>query len=67
VLLRPTLGSVQVQQSGGMSKTAQRSADQARSIAEGATRTLVVFLWLLLGLILIGSAAGARNPRSNHS
>ncbi len=46
------------------------SADQARSIAEGAARGLWGFFFgSLLGLIasLVGSAAGARSPRSNHS
>lgn len=46
------------------------SADQARSIAEGAARGLWAFFFgSLLGLIasLVGSAAGARSPRSNHS
>lgn len=46
------------------------SADQARAIAEGAARGLWGFFFgSLLGLVasLVGSAAGARSPRSNHS
>ncbi len=63
----------QVQQSGGVNvpnNPPNVSADQARGIAEGATRGLWSFFFgSLLGLIasLIGSAAGARSPRSNHS
>lgn len=44
------------------------TADQARAIAEGATRGLWSFFFgALLGLIasLVGSAAGTRKPRSN--
>lgn len=46
------------------------SADQARAIAEGATRGLWSFFFgALLGLIaaLVGSAVGARSPRTNHT
>lgn len=63
----------QVQQSGGVNvpnNPPNVSADQARTIAEGATRGLWSFFFgSLLGLVasLIGSAAGARSPRSNHS
>lgn len=63
----------QVQQSGGVNvpnNPPNVSADQARGIAEGATRGLWSFFFgSLLGLIasMIGSAAGARSPRSNHS
>ena len=63
----------QVQQSGGVNvpnNPPNVSADQARGIAEGATKGLWSFFFgSLLGLVasLIGSAAGARSPRSNHS
>lgn len=63
----------QVQQSGGVNvpnNPPNVSADQARGIAEGATRGLWSFFFgSLLGLAasLIGSAAGARSPRANHS
>lgn len=63
----------QVQQSGGVNvpnDAPNVSADQARSIAEGATKGFWSFFFgSLLGLVasLIGSAAGARSPRSNHS
>lgn len=46
------------------------TADQARAVAEGATRGLWSFFFgSLLGLVaaLIGSAVGARSPRGNHS
>jgi hypothetical protein len=63
----------QVQQQGGVNvpnNPPNVSANQARTIAEGATRGLWSFFFgSLLGLLssLIGASAGARNPRNNYS
>lgn len=63
----------QVQQQGGVNvpnNAPTVSADQARSVAEGATKALWSFFFgSLLGLLaaMIGASAGARTPRSNHS
>jgi hypothetical protein len=63
----------QVQQQGGVqvpNTPPNVSAQQARTIAEGATRGLWSFFFgSLLGLVasLIGSAAGARSPRNNRT
>ncbi|WP_009632028.1 hypothetical protein [Synechocystis sp. PCC 7509] len=60
----------QVQQQGGVNvpPAPNVSANDARAIAEGATRGLWSFVFgSLLGLAasMIGSAAGARKPRAN--
>ena len=63
----------QVQQQGGVNipqNAPNVSADQARAVAEGASRGFWWFFFgSLLGLIasLIGAATGARSPRINHS
>ena len=63
----------QVQQSGGVNvpnNAPNVSADEARAVAETATRGLWSFFFgSLLGLVasMIGSAAGARSPRVHHS
>ena len=63
----------QVQQQGGVNVPANApnvSANEARSLAEGATKALWSFFFgSLLGLIaaMIGASAGARTPRTHHS
>ena len=63
----------QIQQQGGVNvpqNAPDVSAQQARNIAEGASRGLWSFVFgSLLGLVasLIGASAGARSPRTHHS